>query len=252
MQNYSIDFIAPIRKLIYFLMVVGLWPINSIHFSWFNKVYTLIFQFIFTFAYTSFKCINFIYLTDLDIITRAMFICLTEIALIVKILNFYFRIEMMQDCLASIKQFQLLNKEEVELFNAKLVFLSRIITWYLSVTNITAVFSYMTPWFVAEPILPYPAWYPLDWSHHSLHYWIAYVYQVVGMFFQAHSLVILEVYFIFLMVSISTQFEVLSKRLERIGYYNGDDCMLLIEKNAEAENILSECIRIHSVILKYV
>lgn len=245
------------RRLIHFLRLAGLWPSASHRCTFaLYAIYTFLFQITFTFAYDFFKCFNFLLITDLSTITRAMFICFTELSLSVKIVNFYCRFGTLQNCLNTVQStIRIERPSEARLFNEKFSFLSKIITWYLISANMAGVFSYTSPLLVGDSaVLPYPGWYPLDWEHNDIEYWLVYAYQVAGMFFQIQTLVIIEVYFIYLMVAISTQLDIIGHRMERIGWF--DD----VEKNnrtqevgqvdVEAEAALIDCIRVHSEIVR--
>lgn len=251
----EVDLLGPVRRLTHFLHLVGLWPVISSHnddcCSWLGRLayaaYAIVFQLIFTIAYDTFKCINFLHMTDLSVITRAMFICLTELSLAVKIVNFWLRMDTMQRFLANIQHgIALRDQREHATVDAAFAVLRRVILWFLVTANTLLVFSYLSPVLVAEPMLPYPGWYPLDWQHNSRDYWCVWLYQVLGMFFQIQALVIIEVYFIYLMVVASTQLDVLGGRIERIGYGEEAD-----ERVDEAEHTLIECIRAHTQVLKY-
>lgn len=256
--------VAPILRLTKLLRFMGLWPSVASElsklsrFSWLSyTMYTIIFQTVFTFAYVGFKCINFIYITDLTIVTRALFITLTELSLAIKIVNFYLRFNTMKQFLQSVREIQLIDDAEEAIFMKRLAFLKKIIVAFLITANMTGVFSYLSPVLVAEPMLPYPGWYPLDWMTSRRNYWIVYVYQVLGMFFQIQALVIIEVYFIYLMVVVSTQIELLSKRLHGIG--NSVKEQMGIEKDAGnvlsnelAERTLIDCIKVHKKVLQLV
>lgn len=185
-----------------------------------------------------------------------MFICFTELSLSVKIVNFYCRIGTIQNCLTTVQSAVRIERPcEARLFSEKFSVLSKIITWYLISANMAGVFSYTSPLLVSDSsVLPYPGWYPLDWEHNAVEYWLVYAYQVAGMFFQIQTLVIIEVFFIYLMVAISTQLDIIGQRMERIGW--NDD----IQKNSrtrevgqvdlDAETALIDCIRNHREILR--
>lgn len=255
--------LAPINRLTRLLWYMGLWPSvlsdkpKPSCISWMAyTLYTIVFHTIFTFAYVAFKCINFISITDLTIITRALFITLTELSLTVKIVNFYIRFSTMKRCLQTVREIQLIDDEEEAIFVTRLGFLNKIILAFLITANMTGLFSYLSPVLVSEPMLPYPGWYPLDWMNSHRDYWIVYAYQVLGMFFQIQTLVILEIYFIYLMVIVSTQMELLARRLNRIGYgvgeqKGGSHFEYNFIQNELAERTLKDCIIVHCDILKY-
>lgn len=254
------ELVRQIRPLTHILYLMGLWPApqatpppTPTHLY---TLYTICFQATFTFAYVLFKCINFLHITDLTIITRAMFITLTELSLAVKIINFYFRQRTLSDCLRCVEQIQLNDESERSIFVGRLAFLRRIFWAFLVTANTTGVFSYLSPVLVTdgEPMLPYPGWYPLDWMHSRRAYWMVYGYQVVGMFCQIQALVIIEVYFIYLMVVVSAQVEVLARRLERIGYEREeeqqDDGNAGDKNDEKAKRSLKECVRVHRKVLR--
>lgn len=239
--------LLPIRHITSILYLMGLWPTHpsTSTLSWcIYSLYTVAFQSIFIFAYVLFKCINFLYIDDLTVMTLAMFITLTELSLAVKIVNFYARHRTMQLCLRTVERIRFQNIEEEAIFDARMSFLQKIFVAFLVTANTTGVFSYLSPVFVVEPMLPYPGWYPLDWTNNRQHYWMVYAYQVLGMICQIQALVIIEVYFIFLMVVVSAQVEILGKRLERIGY---DDCN---DDDQLAEQYLEQCVHEHCEVLK--
>lgn len=245
------DLLGPSRFLTRLLKLFGLWPNTTTTLTVHRLlyiVYTCVFQIIFTFLYTGFKCINFIYLTDLDEITRAMFICLTELALIVKIINFYTRIRRMQSCLKTVGHFQLITDDEMASMQDKLSLFMHIVIWYMAVANIAGIFSYISPFFSNEPILPYPGWYPLDWQHNATAYWLVYVYQVVGMFIQTHCLITIEMFPIFLMLMAGTYLDILGKRLRKIGY--ADKGMSREENSIKSTAELIYCIEWYTYVLE--
>lgn len=183
-----------------------------------------------------------------------MFICFTELSLSVKIVNFYCRIGTIQNCLNTVQSVVRIERpSEARLFTEKFSVLSKIITWYLISANMAGVFSYTSPLLVSDSsVLPYPGWYPLDWEHNEIEYWLVYAYQVAGMFFQIQTLVIIEVYFIYLMMAISTQLDIIGQRMERIGWI--DDAEKRTQEDGQvdvdAETALIGCIRDHREILR--
>lgn len=245
----AVDLRQPVKRLTQFLHIMGLWPkpaaVNSQRCGdWLPyTVYAIAFQLVFTLAYDGFKCINFLHMTDLGEITRAMFICLTELSLAVKIANFRLRMATVQAFLTDIEHgVRPRDAHETAIMMGALAFLRSVIVWFLVTANTTGVFSYLSPVLVAEPMLPYPGWYPLlDWEHSRRDYWLLWTYQVLGMFFQIQALVIIEVFFIYLMVLASAQLDVLGSRIERIGPE---------VSAATMERELVECMRAHALVLK--
>lgn len=247
-----VDLRRPVRPLTRALHWMGLWPderpttsrLHAIAYT----VYAVAFQLLLTVAYDAFKCINFLYMTDLTVITRAMFICLTELSLAVKIGNFWYRVRELQRLDVS-NGIELRGAGERRIMRRALTFLRRIVVWFMVTANTTGVFSYLSPVLVAEVMLPYPGWYPLDWEHSRRDYWLLWSYQVLGMFCQIQALVIIEVYFIYLMVVASAQLDVLASRLEAIGGGGGGGGKLVVS-GRQMEEELVNCIRAHVRVLK--
>lgn len=230
----------PVQRLTRVLHIVGLWPSRGAAFGY--TAYAIAFQLIFTVAYDAFKCASFRHQTDLSVITRAMFICLTELSLAVKIANFWLHMDAMQRLFVEIEHGIVARDEhERQTYDGALRFLGNVITWFLVTANTTGLFSYVGPVLVAEPMLPYPGWYPgLDWQRSQRDYWLVWSYQVMGMFFQIQMLVIIEVFFIYLMVIASAQLQVLGGRIEQIGR----------QWTTTAERDLIECMRLHQAVMK--
>lgn len=143
-----------IEGVLTFLKICGLWP-NYKRYYVPYIIYGIIFQIIFTFTYTSFKLVNFYFLTDVSLITKALFICLSEVALFVKVFNFTFYNKELQQMLADIKEFKFLNKLEVDLYNERQLLFSRILNFQLFNAALAIFFSGLSPFFSSEITLPY-------------------------------------------------------------------------------------------------
>lgn len=143
-----------IEGVLTFLKICGLWPNHKRCYVPYI-IYAIIFQIIFTFIYTSFKLVNFYFLTDVSLITKELFICLSEVALFVKVFNFTFYNKELQQMLADIKEFKLLNKLEMDLYNERQVLFSRILNFQLFMAASAVFFSCLSPFFSSEIALPY-------------------------------------------------------------------------------------------------
>ena len=241
-KTVKIDFFKPIYYPRAFLKFAGLWP--TVQWKWSYMVYTILFHITFTLFYDAFKLISFMYLDDFSVITRAMFICLTEFALAIKVVNFYLRFSEVSSLIQKICDFKVYDEIEAKIMEKTLNFITNIEICYLAIAMVSCLFSYIAPFFAEDLILPYPGWYPIDWYNNSLNYWIVYVYQVLGMFFQAQIFIITDVIFIYFMMMIGAQLDVLAKRLAEIGHKNSE-----LELYRKHEVTLVECIKEHQIIL---
>lgn len=136
-----------------FLTVCGLWrPDNK--FFWPYVVYATIFQIIFLFCYVSFKCLNFLFLTDPNMIIKELYICCSELSLVVKVINFHYYHKEMKKFLVNVKSFQLLCVEEEDLLNNRLAKFKLILVFQLISCVTAIIFSCGTPLFAKNTVLP--------------------------------------------------------------------------------------------------
>lgn len=227
---------------------VGLWPSESP--SIFYTIFGYAFQSVFFLFYTSFKCLYFFTTTNMQEIVFCAFVSLTEVALFVKILNMHFRTRVFQNHLKHIEAFSMENDDEVELLDGRLRILRKMLFAYIALVMVTGAFSYSVPFFSDETTLPYLAWYPVNWQTNNGIYWMVYAYQVTGMVIQSHILVCMEMYTVYIFVVLSTQFDIVSERLKKIGYGGAQSGSIqtkgdlkYIDKNSRGS--LINCIRNH-------
>lgn len=142
---------VPIR----FFTICGLWtPSEKQCYYWLYIIYAGTFQIIFTFCYTGFKCINFLFLTDANSITRELFICLSEVSLFVKVINFHYNHKDMKEFLVNVKAFKLLSQFEEDFLRKRLAKFTTILIFQLTCCQIAIIFSCGAPFFAKEPVLP--------------------------------------------------------------------------------------------------
>lgn len=141
-----------IEGVLIFLKVCGLWPKHRYYIPYI--IYAVIFQIIFTFIYTSFKLINFFFLTEVSLITKELFICLSEVALFAKVFNFAFHNTELHQMLVDIKEFKLLNSVEMQLYQKRQTLFTRILNFQLLMAQLSIFFSCVSPFFSSEPSLP--------------------------------------------------------------------------------------------------
>lgn len=226
----------------------GLWPSASP--SLVYLVFGYVFQSVFFFCYTSFKCIYAFTTRNMEEIVLCSFVSLTEVALCVKVLNMHFRMRVIQQHLHEIHSFQLETTEEATLVDGRCRTLTKMLFAYIGLVMVTGFFSYSVPFFLDEPTLPYLGWYPLDWYHNRSLYWLVYSYQVAGMIIQSHILVCMEMYTVYMFVMLSSQFDILCMRLKKIGWNNtgAEDTKAGHISNATANAKLIDCIAAHRTI----
>lgn len=263
----NFDPIENIRGLKNFLKLVGVWPLDIRNRFLYHLyiIYGILFQLTFSYAYATFGSI--IDESDVKLITEQIFDALGEITMCVRITNFFYYFKDATGFLNRIKSFELQNQDECELYRKRLALFSKVMTVLLIVTTFALTFSNGAPLFSSETRLSYPGWYPLDWSkityycldltiyalncvgNNRTHFWIVYTYQLIGGFFLAHTLVRLQNYQIFCMTCATAQIEILSSRIEKIGYGMEDKTMTR-RKDMECEIFLYKCLKQHKMLMK--
>lgn len=136
-----------------FLAVMGVWRQEN-KFYWPYLIYAIVFQIIFLFCYTGFKCLNFLFLTDANIITRELFICCSELSLLVKVINFNYHQRDLKNLLVTVRSFKFHSAAEEEFMVKRLGKFTRILIFQTTCCVIAIIFSCGAPFFAKEPILP--------------------------------------------------------------------------------------------------
>lgn len=228
-----------------FFLFCGLWPAQS-KYKWIYCFYAAIFHLIFTFGYIFFKLVNLFVETDLRLLTVGFFIFLAEISLIARIVNLIVNFDDVIKCLNLVKKIQLSDNNERNIMDDNLSFFSKVMTVYINCGTSACLCSWGAALFSSEPMLPYPAWYPIDWKTNSRSYWIVYSYQVICVTFQAYGIILLQLFSIYLMAVIGAQFDVLKYRLENLG----SRIAIGERSHAETEFKFVECIKLHREVLR--
>lgn len=204
------------RVLVHFFVIFGLWSKfqpNTISSAIYHTIsYTM--HFTLSLCYTVFMLVGLMFRSDVDEITSSICVTFTCVAYCAKILNFYWHNADMKNCFHQVNEFVLENEHEEELLRIRLVPFKKLSLFYYIVPNICGITAYLKPIFATETELPFLGWYPLDWAHKSLDYWMTYVYQVVGIFIEINLNVTLELFPSYLMYMLSIQMEILGLRLE--------------------------------------
>lgn len=265
----GVKILKSIQTIIVFFKISGLWPNHKKHYVLY-MIYAAIFQFIFTFCYVIFKFIIFFYLTEVHLITKTLFLWLGEAAFVLKVFNFHFYNNEMQQLLVTIKDFQIKNNFESDLLKRRQRMFNKIAACYVGCAGIAVFFSLVSPLFSAERQLPlakpfqmitsqifffnfylffrYPSWYPIDWRNNTFNYCILYAYQVIGIFFMAFAIILLETFAVYLMIMTSIHTDILAMRFERLGEQTTNDDMNEIEAHRRDHFLLIECFQVYNTV----
>ncbi|KAJ6635875.1 Odorant receptor 94b [Pseudolycoriella hygida] len=242
-----LDPIKPINGMLKFFLLCGLWPTES-RYRWIYGIYATTFHFVFTIAYIYFKLVNLFIETDLRLLTVGFFIFVAEISLVVRIVNLIANFNDISKCLNMIKEIKIFDGNEFQIMNDNFTFFSKVMTLYIGCGTSACLCSWGAALFSSEPMLPYPAWYPIDWKMNNQSYWFAFSYQVIGVTFQAYCIILLQLFSIYLMSVVGAQFDVLKYRLENLGR-----CVAIEHPNHQAtENQFIQCVQLHQNVISFV
>lgn len=158
--------------------------------------------------------INLIAFVDLSDLAESTYMSLTELALLLKIANFIIRNRNMQNLLVTVQRFQLETDSERYWLQQKINGFFKLLIYYYICVNLSATYSSTSVLFANGQLLPFRAWYPIDWKQNTNYYYAIYVYQVIGMAITSNLNVTIELFPIFLLYAVSVKMEILGKRLE--------------------------------------
>ncbi|XP_037035068.1 odorant receptor 94b-like [Bradysia coprophila] len=120
--------------------------------------------------------------------------------------------------LVDIKEFKFINSVEMELYQRRQLLFTRILNFQLLMAGLSVFFSCVSPYFLSEPSLPYPGWYPIDWRNDTTSYFVVFIYQFIGIIFVSHSIILMEAYAMYLMIVAGSHLDILANRLETLGH----------------------------------
>lgn len=231
--------------------ILGIWPKQeaSIYYWIYGIVMVLIFFILLTMA----MIIQLIGFTEMSNLTESMFMTLTEFSLMTKILNLYIHLRSIQQLLRSVEEFRLETVAEREYFNKRLKLIFFLLMIDFSITNLAHVLAIMKVLLDSSRNLTFPLWCPFDWKNNSQNYWLVSTYQLFAMGITSNTHVAIQWYTTFIFCMISTKTEILSMRLQNIGYSfdNETKSVDTEDKRIEIKKSLRDCIELHHRILRY-
>lgn len=215
----------------------GVWPKNTNSISY--KCYAFALQIVFSFGYT--VCLSGAVFESVDFQEATVSIPLSLSCLIIctRITNFYVNNDSMQERLNEIHKFELWNREE-QLFIAnrlkgfnKLSFAFTVTIYFCLLTQL------IVPLFLSDVKLPLPIWFPLNWQHNRLHFWIVYMYSSMAIFVIGHMVMLLQIYTCYLMFMNTIKFEVLGIRFSRLGHLQHNKLDWNDELSSESKELIN-------------
>ncbi|XP_036328400.1 odorant receptor 94a-like [Rhagoletis pomonella] len=212
------DNINGARRIIKILQLMGLWrssgPRQRLY-----AAYSYLLHFTFTFPYTVMMWLDVAQANDLQKFTYIMYMSLTELALLAKVINVWLNARLFVNffyTLANDVLFRLRTHEERQ-FGARVHKYYRWIAFmyfFMSITLVTIAFVGVL--FAAEYELPFPYAPPFDWQNER-GYWYAYFYELVAMPVTCFSNCALDMIQCYMLLHLSLCYKMIAGRLEEMG-----------------------------------
>lgn len=213
------------------LRILGLWkPFGKSNSKFiYYSTYSVIFLSIFSLIYSALMVCDIFFLTDVNDLTNRLYMSLTETALAIKVINFFFHNREWQKCLSDLKKFKINTIEEEKIIRKSAWIFQILIVVYFFFPNCAIHASGITPLFSKDTKLIFSGWYPgFDWQNNRQDYWYIYAYQYIGIIITCNLNVGIDSYYCFVMHTLSAQIRIFGRRLSLIHVVDNDDS---IEKN---------------------
>lgn len=209
--------------IIFIIRVNGLWPSEG--YSAAYNIYGYVLFAVFSVFLTLTMCVQMFAfkISGEESLTDSMYMALTEIALVLKIVNFRVRVRAIQRMMHQLKSFHLESEAEKHEFNKRLRLLFYIYPLFIMGANFACLSSHFRVFASSKYILPFPAFYGFDHGTGGIPYWLIYVHQTIGMTLTSNLNVNIDMMSNLLMFMCSVQMDILGMRLRSLGYDNADD-----------------------------
>ncbi|XP_034477200.1 odorant receptor 59a-like [Drosophila innubila] len=154
--------------------------------------------------------------------------------------NFY-KIHQMEQML-NLLDSRVSGKEETNIYINLRTQLRNILYGFIGIYMTVGIFAELSFAFQDKRGLMYPAWFPFDWRNSTRNFYIAHVYQLVGIAYHLIQNFAFDSYPAMILCLISAHIQILYARFEQIGLNDRGD--------AEAQNQLEACITDHKCLLQ--
>lgn len=239
------------RPIVLVFRLSGLWPNGSRSIIYF--AYGAIFFIIFSLGLTTVEIIQLTKSVENGKLTETMFMTLTDLAVLLKFVNFHWRWRSMQELYEISRDFQLETVAEAKLFNERMRFNYRIVLLLFFSVNTAHAGAELKTIFTPSLLLPFPAWYPSSWLDGGIQYWLTYAHNSISHFIGSNLVSALDGFQTSLLYIASVQMEILGFRLKSLGHHEVQPRSGYrknkMEKPRHLECII-KCIRTHQQILE--
>ncbi|XP_039952531.1 odorant receptor 94a-like [Bactrocera tryoni] len=210
------------RRVIQILKLLGLWHYGGAMRTPY-LLYSALLHSVFTIPYTIMMCMDVVQASDLEKFTNTMYMTLTELGLVVKLVNVWFYSRLLVDFFTAFthdKLYQLQDAEEQQNWQRTQKNYSRVAFLYFTMSLSTLTTAFVGVLYSEEYELPFPYAPPFDWRT-PRGYWYAYFYELLAMPITCLSNCAFDMIQCYMLLQLSLCFKVISGRLERMGALKG-------------------------------
>lgn len=208
------------------LWALGLWkPYGKSNRSYFTyTAYSVLILSFFSISYTVFMACGIFVGADFSDLTSRLYMSLTEVALTIRVVQFFIKNREWQKILIDIKEFEINSHDEQQIMRRRVWMLQIIIFSYCALPNFAAQSYGTAPLFSDKTILAFSGWYPgFDWRNNRRDFWVIFAYQYIGIIFTSNLAAVIDTYYWFLMQMLGTQAKIFGDRLSAIKVRNGEN-----------------------------
>lgn len=239
-----------LNTLIFILHGFGLWRTNP---NFCYQIYGFLTASL-VFVSSFFMGAYIIVLDSLTELIYLMSITMTVSCGCLKLFYVIFYNKEIRELVERVRHFRLENDKERALVNGYCKTFSIGALIYASIGIFSITSDVITVATLDHPVLPFAAWYPFwDWEHSNRDYWFAWTYQAFTVNTSIALLMAVDLYFVFLLLMIGIQIEIIGKRMENIDWapkptnkYQ-ETSYKTIEGTAE----LIQCMKLHLNIIEF-
>lgn len=216
------------------LWIFGLWkPYGQSSLRMYTyTIFSIVFLFIFAIIYTILMICNIFFITDFADLTNRLYMSLTELALTIKLFNFFVHNREWQEILNEIKEFRIVSSQDERIIQQRANIFLTIVFVYFIFPNCALHALGTAPLITGRKNLIFSGWYPyFDWENNKQDYWCIYAYQYIGIFITCNMNVVIDSYYCFVMHMLSAQINIFGQNLSEIRVNRKDDTIEKIRSN---------------------
>lgn len=206
------------RRVIKILKLLGLW-----HYEDAMRIpyllYSGMLHSVSTIPYTIMMCMDVVQASNLEKFTNTMYMTLTELGLVAKLVNVWCYSRILADFFAAFthdKLYQLQDVEEQQSWQRTQTNYTRIAFLYFTMSLSALASAFVGALYSEDYELPFPNAPPFDWRT-PCGYWYAYCYELLAMSITCLSNCAFDMIQCYMLLQLSLCFKVIVGRLERMG-----------------------------------